>query len=102
MTTEQAWIDVRILDVRPHPDQVTNNPGTWAVKLRVSRADGVRTFWRWHTVREIKNGCYVAPLSKEKPSPDEILTRFWDDTFAELHGFDFERVTVLDAYGGVR
>ena len=80
-------IDAKVLDMRPHPDQATNNPGCWAVKLRVSHEGKTRTFWRWHTVREDKPT--YAP-SKRKPTAYEILTRFWDDTFGELHGFDFE------------
>ena len=74
-------IDVRVLDVKPHPDQATNNPGTWAVKLRVSHARRSRSFWRWHSVRK---------ETQRKPSADEILAQFWEDTFAGLHGFDFE------------
>lgn len=75
-------IDVRVLDVRPHPDQATNNPGSWAVKLRVSYLGRSRTFWRWHTVRK---------KLEKKPSTATIVEDFWDDTFAGLHGFDFER-----------
>jgi hypothetical protein len=75
-------IDVSVLNVKPHPDQATNNPGTWAVKFRVAHDGRSRTFWRWHTIRE---------QTRRKPEPDEILARFWDDTFAGLHGFDFER-----------
>ena len=83
-------IDVRVLDIRPHPDQATNNPGTWAVQLRVAHdGSGSRSFWRWHTVREVRGGCYVVPSDK-KPTHDELLNRFWQDTFAELHGFDFK------------
>lgn len=74
-------IDVRVVDVQPHPDQTTNNPGCWAVKLAVSYDGRTRTFWRWHTVHD----------RKKKPTDSEILTRFWDDTFAELHGFSFDK-----------
>lgn len=84
-------IDASVLAVKPHPDQATNNPGTWAVQFRVSHADKARTFWRWYTVRQTDaNGAYVTP-SNDKPSVDEILAGFWDDTFGELHGFDFGR-----------
>ena len=78
-------IDVRVLDVKPHPDQATNNPGTWAVKLRVSHDGRSRAFWRWHSVRE------QTKETKRKPTAEEILAQFWEDTFAGLHGFDFER-----------
>lgn len=85
-------IDVHVLDVRPHPDQATNNPGCWAVQLRVTRAGRSRTFWRWYTVREFSPaGRLIAPSSERKPSKDEILSDFWDDTFGELHGFDFDK-----------
>lgn len=90
-------IDVRVLDIRPHPDQATNNPGCWAVQLRISREGTSRTFWRWYTVRELKDGrkagvgLYVTPSNEKKPKASEILERFWDDTFAELHGFSFDK-----------
>ena len=83
-------IDVRALDVKPHPDQATNNPGTWAVKLRVSHDGRSRTFWRWHRVRELRGGCYVTP-SNRRPTHAEILAEFWNNTFGDLHGFNFER-----------
>lgn len=89
-------ITVSILDVKPHPNQATCNPGCWAVKFRVSReggalhGTGTRTFWRWYTRRTLVNNAYVTP-SNDKPSDDEIITNFWDDTFAGLHGFNFER-----------
>ncbi len=76
--------------VKPHPDQSTHNPGCWAVQLCVSHAGKTRTFWRWHTVQERIAGCYVTPTSEKEPSTGEILSRFWDDTFGDLHGFDFE------------
>ena len=84
-------IDVKILTVKPHPDQATNNPGSWAVKYLVSRSGRRRTFWRWYTVREFTpNGRLIEPSSKREPSRDEILSDFWDDTFSELGGFDFK------------
>ena len=83
-------IDVRVLGVKPHPDQATHNPGTWAVKLRVSHDGRSRTFWRWHSVRELRGGCYVT-TSDRRPTHDEIIVEFWDNTFGDLHGFDFER-----------
>lgn len=83
-------ITARVLAVRPHPDQATNNPGCWAVQLRVSLRKTKRTFWRWHTVRQLDDiGRYVRPSNDKKPTHREILDRFWDDTFGELHGFDF-------------
>ncbi len=77
-------IDAKVLDMKPHPDQATHNPGCWAVKLRVSHEGKARTFWRWFTVRED---------AKRKPTAHEVLERFWSDTFGELHGFDFEEIT---------
>jgi len=84
-------ITVSVLDVQPHPCQTTHNPGDWAVQFRVSR-DGVsRTFWRWHTMRKLNaNAAYVRP-DPVPPQHDEILQRFWDDTFAELGGFSFHK-----------
>jgi hypothetical protein len=83
-------ITVKVIDVKPHPDQATNNPGCWAVQLRISReGHKPRTFWRWHTVRE-NDGRGIRLSSNKQPTPGEIVTRFWDDTFAELHGFNFE------------
>jgi hypothetical protein len=84
-------IDVSVVEIRPHPDQATNNPGCWAVKLGVSYDGSKRTFWRWHTVREVQDGRYVAASNEKKPTTDEILTWFWGDTFAELHGFSFNK-----------
>lgn len=78
---------VRVLDVKPHPDQATSNPGTWAVKLRITHKRQARSFWRWHTVRELDDGRYV---TRTKPTAEEILAQFWEDTFADQHGFDFE------------
>lgn len=88
-------IDARVLDVRPHPCQATNNPGCWAVQFEVSRAGRTRTFWRWHNVREDRQlegggSIYVRPSNRE-PTHDEILAGFWNDTFANLHGFSFNK-----------
>jgi hypothetical protein len=84
-------IEVHVLTIRPHPDQATNNPGTWAVQFRASRAGRSHTFWRWYNVRETNaNGAYITPSNDKKPTVDEIIVRFWDDTFADLHGFDFK------------
>jgi hypothetical protein len=74
-------IDVRVLDMRPHPDQATNNPGCWAVQFSAARAGRSRTFWRWYTVRD---------ETAKKPTAKKILDQFWDNTFAELHGFTFD------------
>ena len=81
-----------VLDVRPHPDQTSHNPGCWAVKFRVSHGKKARTFWRWYNVRRFnENGALVDP-DDQPPSVEEILARFWDDTFGDLHGFDFKCV----------
>ena len=83
-------IKVRVLDIQPHPDQATNNPGTWAVQFSVSYDGQKRSFWRWHDVRDTDDiGRYVR--STRKPAVDEILKSFWDDTFASLHGFTFDK-----------
>ena len=74
-------IDVRVLKIEPHPDQATNNPGSWAVQYEVSYGGTRRTFWRWHTERH----------SDAKPKHGVLVKRFWDDTFAELHGFSFNK-----------
>jgi hypothetical protein len=37
-------IDVRVIDIQPHPDQATNNPGCWAVRFEVV-CDG-SNLWR--------------------------------------------------------
>lgn len=85
-------IDVRVLDIKPHPDQDTNNPGSWAVRFRVSHKGDVRTFWRWHSVRKLnKNDVLIRP-DNVRPSSTEILASFWEDLFRGLHGFDFERL----------
>jgi hypothetical protein len=83
-------IEVRVLDIRPHPDQATNNPGSWAVRLSVSYDGTTRSFWRWYTVRAQKDGHYITPPST-KPSRAEIIKTFWDDTFAEVCGFSFNK-----------
>jgi len=81
-----------VLDIQPHPDQATNNPNDWAVQFEVSYDGRKRTFWRWHTVREGDKGLSVDRHAPRKyPAPDEIVRRFWDDTFAELHGFAFNK-----------
>ena len=85
-------IDVSVLAVKPHPDQATNNPGTWAVQLHVTYKGRSRLFWRWYTVRQTDaNGAYVTPPNEPPPTRDEILAEFWELTFGELNGFDFER-----------
>jgi hypothetical protein len=91
MTTETSLIEVRVLDMRPHPDQATNNPGCWAVQYEVSYDGQRRTFWRWHTVRTFKHGQYVKTTSTDKPKAKDVIKRFWADTFAELHGFSFNK-----------
>lgn len=89
-------IEVRVLDIQPHPAQATHNPGGWAIKFEVAYDGTSRTFWRWHDVRELVGGStpdvgrYVTPSNK-KPTADEIIKRFWDNTFAELHGFSFNK-----------
>jgi hypothetical protein len=83
-------IDVRVLAMRPHPDQATHNPGCWAVQFGIRYKNTVRKFWRWHNVIKLNaNGGYVEP-DDQPPTADEVLARFWDDTFGDLHGFDFE------------
>lgn len=85
-----ATIHVRVADIQPHPDQATRNPGDWAVKLVVTHAERTHTFWRWYTVRKLnENGAYLRP-DPVPPTHAEVIQRFWDDTFAELHGFSFE------------
>ena len=98
-------IDVRVLDIQPHPNQATHNPGCWAVRYEVSYDDTKRTFWRWHNVKNLQTwddtrrewvpstdgtGVYVRP-SDRVPTDEEIIKTFWDDTFAELHGFSFNK-----------
>jgi hypothetical protein len=82
-------IDVRVLDIQPHPDQATNNPGTWAVRYEVAYDGTKRTFWRWHTAFAMRNGQRI--YTDKKPKHEEIIKRFWDDTFGELHGFSFNK-----------
>ena len=93
-------IDARVLNIQPHPDQATNNPGCWAVRFEVSYGGRRRTFWRWHTDREFssrpaaKHADLVAGrlvAATKKPRAEDILRHFWDDTFAELHGFAFDK-----------
>lgn len=83
-------IDVRILDIQPHPDQATNNPDDWAVRLEVSYDGKTRTLWRWYTARELDGRGIRLPTNK-KPTPSEVLKRFWDDTVADLHNFSFNK-----------
>lgn len=91
-------IDARVLAIKPHPDQATHNPGCWAVQFGVRYKNKARKFWRWHTVLKLnESGAYIEP-DNQPPSADEVLERFWDDTFAELHGFDFE--TLVDKEQG--
>jgi len=82
-------IDVRVLDVRPHPDQATNNPGCWGIQLAVTHDGTTRTFWRWHSTYELRDGRRIP--TDQKPRIADIIKRFWDDTFAELHGFSFDK-----------
>ena len=90
MTTDK--MDARVLDMQPHPDQATNNPGCWAVQLEVSYDGRRRAFWRWYTERNYYvHGRYVASTSTKKPKAGDVLKRFWDDTFAEMHGFSFDK-----------
>lgn len=85
-------IDVRVINIQPHPAQATHNPGCWAVQLEVSYDGKKRTFWRWYTVRALDGlGRYVTPSNEMKPTVDEILTQFWDSTFGDLHGFAFDK-----------
>lgn len=83
-------IDARVLDVQPHPDQATNNPGWWAVQFEVTYDGTRRTFWRWYRDRKVRHGMAHAERNP-KPSTEDVLRRFWDDTFAELHGFAFNK-----------
>lgn len=49
-----------------------------------------RTFWRWFSRNVLDaRGYYITPSNEPSPSHAEIIDRFWDDTFSELHGFDF-------------
>ena len=90
MTEKHAFrMDARILDMQPHPDQATNNPGCWAVQIEVCYDGQRRAFWRWHTERNYVDDRYVT--SKTKPKASDVIKRFWDDTFAELHGFSFDK-----------
>jgi hypothetical protein len=82
-------IDVRVIDIQPHPDQATNNPGCWAVHFEVVCDGSKRTFWRWHRAYTMKEGQRI--IADDKPKISAIIQRFWDDTFAELHGFSFDK-----------
>ena len=89
-------IEARVIDIKPHPDQATNNPGCWAIQFEVTHDDVRRTFWRWYTVRQnriLEGGgeIYVRPSNDQRPTHQEILAQFWNDTFAELHGFNFDK-----------
>lgn len=75
---ETPVLKVNLVEIQPHPSQVTH-PDWWKVKLSISHADRTRTFWRWHKAPDAKT-----------PTSDEILTWFWETTFAELHGFNFD------------
>lgn len=48
------------------------------------------SFWRWHSVREIRDGVYVEPPSRE-PTHTEIIVELWNNTCANLHGFAFNK-----------
>ena len=87
----KSVIDVRVVDMKPHRDQATNNPGCWAVQLEVSYDGQRKTFWRWYAERSCKDGQIVETTSKAKPKAEDVLKRFWNDTFAELHGFSFNK-----------
>lgn len=87
--SDEPTIYARVLAVKPHPDQATNNPGTWAVQLAVTYDGTTRTFWRWYTDRKIRHGWTHKDRNPE-PKHEDILHRFWDDTFGELHGFAFD------------
>lgn len=83
--------DARVLAIRPHPEQATHNPGYWAVQISVSReGQKTRTFWRWFNTRRLNESGVALRPDETPPTPEEVLARFWDDTFAELHGFAFE------------
>ena len=86
---EVALFSAEVLAIEPHPDQATRHPGYWAVQFRVARAGEARTFWRWHQVRKLnENGAWLYP-GDDPPTADEVLERFWRDTFDELNGFNF-------------
>jgi len=80
-------LDVRLLDIQPHPEQATNNPDCWAVRFEVSHGSTRRAFWRWHTSRVER----PEQQTRIEPGHEEVLARFWADTFAELHGFSFDQ-----------
>lgn len=72
-------LDVRLVEIQPHPDLATTHPGWWRIKLAISYAGTSRTLWRWHKAS-----------SEKTPTADEILAWFWQTTFVELHGFSFD------------
>lgn len=82
-------IDVHILDIQPHPDQATNNPGSWAVRFEITYDGTTRTFWRWHNTASWHDGRRIP--TNDKPEVAEIIKRFWDYTFGDLHGFAFDK-----------
>jgi hypothetical protein len=85
----QLTVDAEVLAIEPHPDQATHNPSCWAVQFRVSHAGETRTFWRWHSMRTFnENGRWI-DSGNEPPSADAVLKQFWDETFNDLHGFNF-------------
>jgi hypothetical protein len=82
-------IDVRVLDIQPHPDQATNNPGSWAVRFEVTYDGATRTFWRWHETYDLRDGRRIP--TDDKPEHAEIIKRFWDYMFLDLYGFAFNK-----------
>lgn len=83
-------IDARVLNIQPHPDQATHNPGCWVVQFEVTYDGTRRTFWRYYTDRKLHHGMTHAERNP-KPTTEYFLRRFWDDTFAELHGLSFNK-----------
>lgn len=83
-------IDARALDIHPRPNQGTSHPGCWAVQLKVMCAGTRRTFWHWYTDRSPRHGTEHAQ-QQPKPKHVDVLLRFWNDTFTELHGFAFNK-----------
>lgn len=90
MKTE-TQIEVRVLDVQPHPDQATNNPRDWAVQFCVKHDGMERTFWRWHTVYHLDDNGVVIRPDPVPPTHDEILAHFWRQTFLGMGGFAFDK-----------
>lgn len=74
-------ISVSVLDIQRHPDP-DSNPDDWTVRFQVNYEGTELTFWRWHKVRD---------RSGSAPTHAEAVKRFWEDTFAELHGFSFRK-----------